>query len=148
MLAWRLQAVAHARSWYPQEAIGRVSALEDQLRRLKFDNSEQQHRLSMLQRQVDVKLAELKSPIDANNTEGFEAAKAIVATDPGLQVMRDISGLFDAIIGAENTLLTQRVDRAVQGEREIGRAFVISSILAFMVMVFGSALTATAVSET
>jgi methyl-accepting chemotaxis protein len=99
-----------------EEGSGQIPALEDELRRMISDNVEQKPRLLILHRQIDAKLAELKSTIDANDTQGFAAAKAIVITDVGLQAMRDITGLIDTIINAEDALLTQRMDRAAQSE--------------------------------
>jgi CHASE3 domain sensor protein len=90
---------------------GQIPALEDQLRRMVSGNMEQQPRLLILQRQIDAKLAELKSTIDANDTQGLAAAKAIVTTDVGLQAMRDIDDRIDGIISAEDALLAQRMDR-------------------------------------
>jgi CHASE3 domain sensor protein len=90
-----------------EEGIGQIPALADQLRRMVSDNGEQQPRLLTLQHQIDAKLAELKSTIDANDTQGFAAAKAIVATQVGLQAMRDITDLIDTIISTEDALLAQ-----------------------------------------
>lgn len=121
-------------------AIGQIFALEDQLRAVVSGNMEQQPRLLILQRQIDAKLAELKSTIDANDTQGPAAAKAIVTTDVGLQAMRDINDLIDTITSAEDGLLAQRMDRAAQGERETTGAFVVSGVLAFLLMAFGALL--------
>jgi signal transduction histidine kinase len=120
--------------------IGQIPALEDQLSRMVSANMEQQPRLLILQRQIDAKLAELKSTIEANDTQGLAAAKAIVTTDVGQQAMRDINGLIDALISAEDALLAQRMDRAAQDERETTRAFVMSGMLAFLLMAFGALL--------
>jgi signal transduction histidine kinase len=127
--------------------ISHIPALEDQLGRMVSDNVEQQPRLLILQRQIDAKLAELKSTIEANDTQGFAAAKAIVTKDVGLQAMRDITGLIDTIISAEDALLTQRLDRAAETEREVARAFAVSGVLAFLLMAFGAFLAVSAFRE-
>jgi signal transduction histidine kinase/CheY-like chemotaxis protein len=127
--------------------VGHIPALEDQLRRMVSDNVEQQPRLLILQGQIDAKLAELKSTIEANDTQGFAAAKAIVTNDVGLRAMRDITGLIDTIISAEDALLTQRLDRAAETEREVARAFVVSGVLAFSLMAFGALLAVSAFQE-
>jgi signal transduction histidine kinase len=130
-----------------EEGIDQIPALEDQLRRTISDSVEQKPRLFILHRQIDAKLAELKSTIEANDTQGFAAAKAIVTTDVGLQAMRDITGLIDTIINAEDALLTQRMDRAAQSERQTARAFVVSAVLAFSLMAFGVLLALSAFRE-
>jgi signal transduction histidine kinase len=130
-----------------EEAIGQIPALEDQLRRLTSDNLEHQRQLLILQHHIDTKLAELKSTIEANDTQGFAAAKAIVGTDVGLQAMRGITDALDGIISAEDALLIQRVDLAAQGEREIAWASVVSSVLAFLVMFVGALLAISAFRE-
>jgi signal transduction histidine kinase/CheY-like chemotaxis protein len=130
-----------------EEGIAQIPALEDELRRKIFDNVEQKPRLLILHRQIDAKLAELKSTIDANDTQGFATAKAIVTTDVGLQAMRDITGLIDTIINDEDALLTQRMDRAAQSERETARAFVVSAVLAFSLAAFGVLLALSAFRE-
>ncbi len=127
--------------------ISQIPALEDQLRRMVSDNVGQQPRLLILQRQIDAKLAELKSTIEANDTQGFAAAKAIVTNDVGLQAMREITGLIDTIISAEDALLTQRLGRAAETEREAARAFVVSGVLAFLLMASGALLAVSAFRE-
>jgi signal transduction histidine kinase/ActR/RegA family two-component response regulator len=130
-----------------EEAIGQIPTLEDQLRRLTSNDAERQRRQSILRQQVDARLADLKSTIDANDTQGFAAAKSIMATDAGLQAMRAITSLFEEIISAENTSLIERADRAAQDERETGRALIFGSILAFLTMAFGAALAVLAFRE-
>jgi signal transduction histidine kinase len=123
-----------------EEAIGRIPAMEDQLRSMTSDNAEQQKRLFKLQHAIDTKLAEMKGTIDANDTQGFAAAKAIVTTDAGLRTMATIIELIDEIMGAEDALLTQRIDLAARADRDSARVSAISSVLASALMIFGALL--------
>jgi signal transduction histidine kinase len=123
-----------------EEANGRIPTLEDQLRRMTTGNVEQGQRLVELQRLIDAKLAEMKSTIDVNDTQGFIAARAIVVTDVGLQAMRAITELTDEIIRAEDVLLTQRLDLAAQSERETARFFAVSCGLASVLLALSALL--------
>jgi signal transduction histidine kinase len=123
-----------------EEAIVGIPALEDQLHRMTADNAEQQRRLFRLKDLIDTKLTELKKAIDTNDTQGFAAAKAIVLKDVGFKAMLAVTGLIDEIIGAEDTLLSQRIEFAAQDERHTARIFVISSWLASALMVLGALL--------
>jgi signal transduction histidine kinase/ActR/RegA family two-component response regulator len=127
-----------------EEAISRIPVLEEQLRRMTADNADQQKRLFRLQHEIDTKLAEMKNTIDANDTQGFAAAKAIVTTDAGFQAMRTVTELIDEIIGAEDALLIQRMDLAAQADRQTARVSAISSVLASALMIFGAVLVVSA----
>lgn len=78
------------------------------IRQLTSDNPAQQARIANLEGFVRSKFDELKETIDLRTASGFEAARAVVLTDKGKQVMDNIRKEVSGIDDAERTLLTQR----------------------------------------
>jgi methyl-accepting chemotaxis protein len=89
-----------------------INASIQKIRQLTIDNAEQQRRIADLEGFEKSKFDELKETIDLRTANGFEAARAVVLTDRGKQVMDNIRTQIEAIDGAERTLLKQRSDDA------------------------------------
>jgi CHASE3 domain sensor protein len=107
--------------------------LMTRLKQLTLDNEEQQRRLPILESAITMKLAELQETIDLRRTRGFDAARAVVETGRGLDTMRTIGDLIAAAIGAENSLLTQRLGSFESDQRNI--AFLSEARLAVIVAI-------------
>jgi methyl-accepting chemotaxis protein len=82
------------------------------IRQLTSDNTAQQRRIGDMEGFVGGKFDELKETIDLRTAKGFEAARQVVLTDKGKQVMDNIRKQIDEIDGAERTLLKQRAENA------------------------------------
>ncbi|HKB84337.1 MAG TPA: CHASE3 domain-containing protein, partial [Burkholderiales bacterium] len=92
------------------------------LRELTRDNVNQQRRLDILEPLIDGregKFAELQETIGArkDKARGFDAARQIVLTDKGKNVMDDIRKTIDEMMREENTLLKKRSDEAQTSAR-------------------------------
>jgi PAS domain S-box-containing protein len=126
-----------------RRAVGEVPVLLSRLEQLTTDNAEQKRRMPILGRQIGVKLDELRSTLDVFQREGFEAGRARVRTNRGLDAMRVISSLIDATIAAEDALRVERQARAEAEEQATARAALAggaialgTSLLGVVVLVF------------
>jgi PAS domain S-box-containing protein len=111
-----------------------------ELRQLTRDNPDQQPHLAVLNKEINTKLAELKTTIDLRRNEGFDAAQRAVNTDVGAVAMSAITEEIDAVIANENQTLEQR-----QGAfAELARANLLISaaaaVLALGVIMLGGLL--------
>lgn len=103
-----------------------------ELRKLTVDNPNQQRRIDTFESLVSQKLAILKQTIGLRKAKGYKAAKQIVQTGRGQEMMERIRQVGRAMEAEENQLLKHRL------EREHGSAYtqsLISSsgiILAFL----------------
>ncbi|MBI3515932.1 MAG: CHASE3 domain-containing protein [Proteobacteria bacterium] len=114
-----------------------VPALLAKLRQLTADNSEQQRRMPVLENQIDVKLTVLQRMLAASEKEGFDAARQIMQTNVGLDAMRGVDAVIDAVIAAENALLIERQARAGEDERTAALVAGVSGALALSAVVLG-----------
>ncbi len=80
----------------------------EHVRGLTIDNPAQTARIDDLKPLVDDKFAELLETIDLRRDETFEAARDVVLTDAGKQIMDDIRVLLDAMDKEERDLLVTR----------------------------------------
>lgn len=120
-----------------------VHAAPDLLARLKqltVDSPDQQHRLLILEHQINIKLSELKQTVKLRKSKGFELARQIVETDVGFNAMNTISGLIDETITAEDELLEKRLTNTTENEHAVANIAIIGGALAFVVMLLGSFL--------
>ena len=90
---------------------GIVRHLQD-LRRLTLQNPRQQERLNRLDTLVGEKLAFMKKLIEVRRHAGFEAAKELIATDSGRQMMVQVRRTLLEMHNIEAALLKQRSDEA------------------------------------
>jgi methyl-accepting chemotaxis protein len=114
------------------------------LKQLTADDPEQQQRIDRLQRQIDIKLPEMQSTIDAYRSGGFEAAQGIVKTDVGSAAMGKITGLVTSIIAAEHDRLRERQGQVSAAIQRDTRVTGVAAILAVTTMAVGGYLLITA----
>jgi PAS domain S-box-containing protein len=111
-----------------------------ELQQLTSDNPAQQWRIGELDDQIGRKLAEMRHTIETRQKDGFDAARQIVETDIGLDAMRTITGLIDAIIADENELLSERQGHFIEIQRRDAGFGLAAAALALAVMVTGGIL--------
>ena len=83
-----------------------------ELRRLTLNNPRQQQLLDRLEPLVGEKLAFMKKVIEVRRHAGFEAAKELIATDSGRQMMVQVRRALLEMHNIEAVLLKQRYDEA------------------------------------
>jgi PAS domain S-box-containing protein len=83
--------------------------LVDKTARLVADSPRQQETIAGLQRVVTDKMRELRSTIDEQQAGRADAARAIVNSDRGLQMMSQIRQLFSEMRSEEDRLLSIRL---------------------------------------
>ncbi len=110
------------------------------LKQLTLDNPEQQRRWPVLEHQVNIKLAALKRMLEVHERRGFEAARQIMQTNVGLDAMQAIDGVIDAAVAAERALLTERLARTGEFERQGRNAAFAGGVLALAVLALGVVL--------
>jgi PAS domain S-box-containing protein len=109
------------------------------LKQLTPDNPEQQRRWPVLQDQVNIKFAELKRALEVFERQGYEAARQSVRTH-GLDTMQAIDGMIDAAVAAERALLTERLARTSEFERQGRNTAFAGGVLALVVLALGIVL--------
>jgi signal transduction histidine kinase len=114
-----------------------LSAAIDETARLVADNPRQQQMVARLRQVVADKVHELRSTIDEQNAGHAGAALAIVNSDRGLEMMKEIRELLSAMRTEENRLLTLReaTTRTVRTLLQIGGATAFALICAIGLLV-------------
>lgn len=106
-------------------ALGRIDARLADLGRLTADNPDHQARLPALRESVAARQAQLAEVIATRRDRGFEAARAIIATDRGKAAMDGIRVRVETMEQAEREIRTRR-----RGEMEAAyRVAVVTGIL-------------------
>jgi len=113
-----------------------ASTLIGKLKQLTADNPEQQRRLPVLERQVRVKLDELKRTLEVFEREGFEAARRRVLAN-GAAAMEGANKVLEATVATEQASLEERLARAAQFEQQGRVAALIGAVLAVAMLAFG-----------
>jgi PAS domain S-box-containing protein len=124
-----------------------AATLLARFKQLTVDNPEQQRRWPILERQVNIKLAELKRTLEVRERQGFEATRQLVQAN-GLDAMQIIDGLIDASVAAERELLAERLARSGEFERQGRNAAFAGGVLALAVLALGIILVLVAFRNT
>ena len=117
-----------------------VPALLESLRLLTMDNPAQQVRLTQLQREIAVRLEQMRAMSAARQSTGYEAARAIAQANARLSTAQNIEVIIDDIIANEDKLLAARLARGADDERRAERNVEASSALALAIAALGTVL--------
>ncbi|MFC7529628.1 methyl-accepting chemotaxis protein [Actinoplanes sp. GCM10030250] len=109
-------------------AAKKVTGLIDDVAGLTADNATQQERIAELRPLVRAKFDELAETIELRRTEGFGAARAVVLTGQGKEVMDKIRALMTTMADAEAGLLAERAT-TTRETAETSRTVIIGGIL-------------------
>lgn len=109
-----------------KSASSSIPAKLGQIAELTRDNASQAPRLAILRERITSKLAELQQTIDLRQTQGKEAALAVVNSDRG---KRDMDGLRTQIAAMSEEETIQRTRRLAEMS-EAQRTALVSSIMA------------------
>ena len=99
------------------------------LGRLTADDARQRRFLSAVAPLVAAKLAELKKAIEARESKGFAAAKALVASNRGQKMMDDLRVLVGQARREEEQLLRERAAAKAESIRDTIRAVLLGGLL-------------------
>jgi methyl-accepting chemotaxis protein len=102
------------------------------LRALVGDDADQRESLRRVDALVTAKLVELNTTIDVRRSEGFEAARAIVASNTGKDIMDEIRGEIAVMRDREATLLHANSDAMRKTERRVVLVVAASIVLAIL----------------
>lgn len=91
-----------------RDALGRLPAAMDELRRLSRDNPQQQQRLAALQPVIAERLEYARSVVELRRTGGLEAAAQVVREGRGRELSMQIRDMFDEFTRIETELLARR----------------------------------------
>jgi PAS domain S-box-containing protein len=122
------------------EGANGISDIFSKLKNLTADHPDQQHRWSILEQQIKIKLDELKRTINARQNEGFDAARQIVETNVGADAMRTINQFLAAAEVTENNLLKRREALGNEAEGTTATLSVIGGVVALLIMMVGAAV--------
>lgn len=95
-----------------------------------------------MEKQLELKLGELKRTIETRQNEGFDAARRIVETNVGADAMLAINQIIDAAVADEDVLLTKRLARGDTAERDTATVSLIGGGVAVTLLGLGCALSA------
>ncbi|MBA3946585.1 MAG: CHASE3 domain-containing protein [Herpetosiphonaceae bacterium] len=112
-----------------------------QLQRLRTttgSRAEQQRQLAQLEPLITDKLAELEQTIMLRRTQGFDAARKVVATDQGKRSMDAIRQIVGELDNAENTLLSERAQQANMMVRQTLALGSLGVVLAWLIVALAS----------
>ncbi len=115
-------------------AIARVRREIGHLRALTIDNPAQTQRVDALLPLVDDKFAELLETIQLRRTTGFEAARDVVVTDAGQQIMNDIRSVMAAMEQEEVDLLETREAAAASSASNAKTIIMFATVAAFLLL--------------
>jgi methyl-accepting chemotaxis protein len=115
-------------------ATGAIEGKLSELANLIADNSQQQSRLGELKPLVAAKLAELQQTITLRREKGPEAAREIVLTDKGKQIMDEIRKVVAQMQAEENKLLNERAEESKNSAHATTSTIVWGSLAAFVLV--------------
>jgi len=110
-----------------------LSQAVSKLRELTADNPVQQQRIAALDPLVAAKLGELKQTIDLRTSAGFEAARQVVLTDQGKQVMDNIRVKLGEIENTERSLLAERDADSKSSAAGTKTSILVGNVLAILI---------------
>jgi signal transduction histidine kinase/DNA-binding response OmpR family regulator len=109
----------------------RLAAVAD----LVTDNPDQTRRVARLKELSQQRIEVIESSLAAYRSQGLDAARSIVLSDTGKRLMDDIRVVVADIIATENTLLTDRVERASVDEGRVLLIAVGAGAIAFVIVI-------------
>ena len=95
-----------------KQALTAIKTTLDDVKKLTFDDPNQQRRIATIGPLIDGKLAELKQTIDLRRTQGLDAALKIVLSNEGKGFMDQIRGVVAEADQEAQSLLERRSEEA------------------------------------
>ena len=120
--------------------VAQAPQLFARLQDLTAGNPEQQHRMPLLQTEMNRRIAILKQTLDVRERDGFEPARRLVESNLGLDTMRAVTALIDQVGNSENALLQQRLTDLARTQQVLTGAAETELGLTLLVMTAGAAL--------
>lgn len=115
-----------------------IPTLLSKLKQLAASNVEHQRRIQELDRQIAIKLEELRRTLDVAATQGTAAAVRATHSNVGLVAMESITALIDGAVAGENFRLTDQLQDAADDERRAMRMGIVGAVLALLVIGLGA----------
>ncbi len=117
-------------------ALARIADRVSDIERLTADNPEQQARLPLVKAQITVKKDELAETVSLRRTQGFEIARAVVATDRGKVAMDALRRHLAAMQEEERGLLRHRFEETDTAFRTAVQSGLLSAVLGALFAIF------------
>ncbi|MEP7083918.1 MAG: CHASE3 domain-containing protein, partial [Betaproteobacteria bacterium] len=115
-----------------------IPTLLAKLKQLAAGNAEHQRRIQELERQIAVKLEELRRALALAASQGNDAAARAMHSNVGLIAMESITALIDGAVAGENFRLTDQLQHAADDERRVMRMGIVGAVLALLVIALGA----------
>jgi len=115
-------------------AVKDVDESIEEVKKLTADNPEEQQNINNVQVLVGEKLSELKETIDLHNTQGPDAALAVVKTNKGKDIMDNIRKELDKMRDVENRLLVERQEASQHSNQFTKFTIILGSLFALLLM--------------
>jgi len=117
-----------------RDAFRDVEQLQMKLRQLTSDNQAQQLRLEKLRPMIEEKIKFAQQTIEMRRGKGFDAARAMVATDQGKDIMDSIRSVIGSMADEESGLLNMRDREAESSSRDTLAIILLGTILASLLV--------------
>ncbi|MBK7471634.1 MAG: CHASE3 domain-containing protein [Betaproteobacteria bacterium] len=98
-----------------QKGVEDIPALLEKLRQLAAGNAEHLLRIQSLERQIEIKLAELRRSLDVRQTQGIQAARQVVRSNVGLDAMEAIGALIDGTVAGQTLSAHRSIGQGSRG---------------------------------
>ena len=126
-----------------ESAVREVPRFLARVAHLTEHDPEQRAALPSLTHLVNEKMNEVHQTLTVYRSAGLHAAERIVITNVGLNVMRSVNSLIDAMIGRENEMLALQLDKETAADRTEQEFALASTLLAAVLMMIGGTIVIT-----
>lgn len=118
-----------------ESAVVELDRTFSQLRELTKDNAAQQRRLDQMEPTLQSRMAIIKETIDLRRgAQGFEAARQLVVTDKGREMMEELRRLLREMSDEEHRLLLVRSDEAKASAAATATTIIGGTLTAFLLL--------------
>ena len=118
-----------------QTGVARANGDLQNVKNLTADNPAQQRRLALLEPLVERRLAHAREAVDLRKSKGFEAARQLILTDVGKNVMDDIRKIYAEMDAEESNLAQVRNARAEAAARNTKLTIILLTAFAVVAVV-------------
>lgn len=118
-----------------------------EIRKLTEDNPNQQKRIAEVKAKATEKLSELAETIALRKEKGLDAAREVVLTDKGKNIMDEIRALIGEMIDEENTLMEKRSSQVDANTRNAKFVIVGGMLVALVLLTLTSLLVSRSIAK-
>lgn len=123
-----------------QTGVARATGDLHNVKNLTADNPAQQRRLALLEPLVEKRLVHAREAVDLRKNKGFEAARQLILTDLGKNLMDDIRKIYAEMDAEESNLAQVRNAGAEAAARNTKLAIILVTVFSVVVLLVAAFL--------